>query len=570
MPKKFLTTVFISLLSVLLAACSAAPEPRINLEPGSLRFSGERAFQIEEEFVTKFPHRHSGQPNNKLAAEWISGQLTELGWDCHLDKWEIFNYSRTVPLNNVVCVLPGESDREILVVAHHDQASTTIQGADNDGSGVSILLQLAEIFAADAPHRYTLAFVFTDAEEYGMIGSKRYVQTHPNPESIIAGISLDNLGRYYYDGMSMELVGQYRHFGPIWLALLARESARAADIAWEVYLPSTIDQVTGQAAPISFMDQGPIVAAGIPALGFTGHVPPQFSDEHYGLWHDPDDTLEKQSAEALGQSGLIVEALIRQLQSMESFPQASGPYLYFDADKQILSGLPLWLVFIAFTGLFFLGSFSIGRHVPAVNFWKEALPHFLELWLPLLASILLLYLFVVVGLMDAFASYPATTKDPYLLNPRWPAIILFLVGLSIFMLLGRRASRRYIGYSLSTDFNALKSFALLIVGIGTLYVLIINPFSLLFFVPLVFWFFIKGRSGVGKLLDVLFFLLGGLVVYALFYFFGFLTLRYDFAFFWYLLNMFSVGMISFPTAAIITAILAAGLMLVVKPPQRVK
>ena len=560
--------VLLLILSSLLSACSAAPNLQINVKPGSLRFSGERAFQIEEEFVTRFPHRHSGQPNNQLAAEWILGQLTELGWDCHLDEWEIFNYSRTVPLNNVVCTLPGDSDRVFLVVSHHDQASTTIQGADNDGSGVSILMQLAEIFAADAPHPYTLAFAFTDAEEYGMIGSERYVQTHPNPEKIIAGISLDNLGRYYYAGMSMELIGQYRHFGPIWLALLARDSARAADIEWDVYLPPTIDQVTGQAAPVSFMDQGPIVAAGIPALGFTGHVPPEFSDEHYQLWHDPDDTLEHQSAESLEQSGLIAEALIRQLQSMESFPETTGPYLYFDEDGQILRGLPLWLAFIAFTGLFFLGSYSIGRHARIENFWQEALPHFLGLWLPLLASIVLLYLFVAVGLMDAFASYPATTKDPYLLNPRLSAILLFLVGLFILIFLGRRTSRRYVGHSLPLDFNALKSFALFVVGIGALYVLAINPFSLLFFIPLLFWFFIKGRTGIGKVLDVLFFLLGGLVVYALFYVFGFQTLRYNLAFFWYLLNMFSVGMISFPTAAMITAILAAGLMMVVKPPQK--
>ena len=56
------------------------------------------------------------------------------------------------------------------------------------------------------------------------------------------------------------------------------------------------------------------------------------------------------------------------------------------------------------------------------------------------------------------------------------------------------------------------------------------------------------------------FLLGGLVVYGLIYVFGFL---------WYLLNMFSVRMLSFASAGVITAILAAGLSLVVKPPQAV-
>jgi hypothetical protein len=101
-------------------------------------------------------------------------------------------------------------------------------------------------------------------------------------------------------------------------------------------------------------------------------------------------------------------------------------------------------------------------------------------------------------------------------------------------------------------------------------VLLRNPFSLLFMLPLVFWFLIRGRAKFGKALDVLFFLLGGLVIYGLIYQFGFVTLRYDFAFLWYLLNMFSIRMLSFVSAAVITAIIAAGLAMVVKPPVVVR
>ena len=346
----------------------------------------------------------------------------------------------------MVCRIPGESEKEILVTAHLDQASTTVQGADNDGSGIAILLHLAEIFAAEKDRSYTLTFVATDAEEYGMIGAQRYIETHPNTENIIAGISLDNLGRNYYDGMNMELIGQYRNYGPIWLALTAQETAAQTDgITWEVNLRAPFDQVTDQAAPVSFMDQGPVVAAGVPSLGFTGHVPAEFSDLHYHLWHGPDDTLEHQSAELLGQSGLIAEALIRQLLSMESFPQEFGRYLYFDDTQQVLRGAPLWAIFAGFIGLFFLGSIWVDRSPLSEKLrgWRNVLPHFLGLWLPLLASIILLYGFVAVGLMKAYHTYPATTKDPDLLHPRWPAVILFLVGLSLFLFLGRYFVRQY-------------------------------------------------------------------------------------------------------------------------------
>ena len=272
MKTHYMLVAFFILIAV--TACSAAPEVPATYDPASLRFDGEQAFALEGEFVSKFSDRASGLPNNRLAAEWFKERLSSLGWECYLDEWEIINYSQPTPLNNAVCRLPGASEREILVIAHHDQALTTVQGADNDGAGIAMLLHLAEIFAAEGPHPYTLVFVSTDAEEYGMIGSGRYVQTHPTPGDIIAAFSLDNVGRSYYDAVNMEQIGQYRKFGPLWLALAAREAARHSGDGWVVNVTALMDQLTGQMAPVSFMDQGPLVAAGVPALGFTGHTPP--------------------------------------------------------------------------------------------------------------------------------------------------------------------------------------------------------------------------------------------------------------------------------------------------------
>jgi hypothetical protein len=86
---------------------------------------------------------------------------------------------------------------------------------------------------------------------------------------------------------------------------------------------------------------------------------------------------------------------------------------------------------------------------------------------------------------------------------------------------------------------------------------------------LFFWFLIGRRDGAARLLDIVLFALGGLVVYALLYFFGFVILRNNFAILWYLMMMmFSIGMVDFPTAVVITATIAAGLSIVVTPPRR--
>ena len=559
------------ILVFLLSACSPAPEVPAQYDPSEIQFSGERTFQIEEEFVTTHINRVSGSEESLQATEWLLEQFTASGLNCEFDEWETILYSETFNLRNVVCVLPGESDQEILVFAHHDIAPTTIEGADNDGSGVAILLHLAEIFAAEGKPKYTLVFVADDAEEYGMIGSKRYVDTHPNPENIIAGISLDNLGKFYYNSMVTELIGQFEGYSPVWIAIAAREAAQAAGAEWEVLLKGPIDQVLNQAVTISFTDQGPIIAAGVPAVGFSAGYPPEFADIHYECWHAPCDEMLSQSAESLEQSGIITEALIRQLLAMDTFPEGSGPYLYLDGSGQVFSGLPLYLIFIGFVSLFFVGSYFSSRDSLAEKGrqWLSGLPHFLGLWLPLVASILLLYLFVEIGLMDEYFSYPGTTKDVSQLNPRWPAVILFLIGTGVFFVIGRWVVRRLAGDSADPEFGFIKSLAFLIIGLISVLILIIDPFALIFFVPVLFWFLIGGRKRFGRILDIIFFLLGGLMIYALIYFFGFLILRYGFVFLWYFISAISTGMFSFLDVAAGAAVMAAGLSMIVNPPQKV-
>jgi len=109
--------VFIVSMIFGLASCATVPKPEIHYDPTTLKLNGEQTFVTETEFVTQFPNRDSGQPNNRLAAEWIQTQFTEMGLTCIMQEWEVVNFSQPLPLNNVVCSLPGESAQEIVIVA---------------------------------------------------------------------------------------------------------------------------------------------------------------------------------------------------------------------------------------------------------------------------------------------------------------------------------------------------------------------------------------------------------------------------------------------------------------------
>ena len=95
---------------------------------------------------------------------------------------------------NVICVLPGVSDRVIIVGAHFDRVSTSDGVADN-WSGASLLPSLYESVKIE-PRQHTYVFIgFTD-EEQGLVGSRFYARKM-TPEQVAATdamINLDTLG----------------------------------------------------------------------------------------------------------------------------------------------------------------------------------------------------------------------------------------------------------------------------------------------------------------------------------------------------------------------------------------
>ncbi|MEZ4448473.1 MAG: M28 family peptidase [Nannocystaceae bacterium] len=549
-----------------LAGCTPSEPPPLAYDPASLRFDGDAALARLGRFVADFPDRESGAENNVRAADFLEAELRRRGLACRRDRWTVTNFSRALPLDDVICRLPGGSPREIVVVAHHDQSPETIEGADNDGSGITILLGLAELFAAEGPPAYTLVFLAADGEEWGMLGSRRFVAEHDDPSRILAAISLDNLGKGFYDGLTIEPIGQFRGYGPLWLQRAAETATTAVPGLWVPRLRSILEQVLDQAVPISFMDQGPFVAAGVPALGLAGAVPEGSRELHWQTYHSPGDTMALQSAASLGQAGRAAEALIRQLQGTREFPVESGPYLHDPRRGEALRGAGLWAMFVGVVGLFFVGAARRGgaRASSIAASLRRTLPHALALWLPLCGALGVLRLLVATGLMLEFHLYPATPRDPEIFHPRWPAVAIFLAVTAALFVGALRLARR----APAASPGDRQCMGLAMVGLCGAYVLVLNPFSLLFLVPALAWLGIRGRRGIGRALDLGLFALGGAVVYALIWFFGFVILRSGLGVLWYLMMMFAIGMVGLPTGLAITAALAGGLLLVTGAKKR--
>jgi hypothetical protein len=86
---------------------------------------------------------------------------------------------------NIIGSIKGtsNSDSMIVVLAHYDHLGklgkeTYFPGANDNASGVAMILNLAKFYAANKP-KYTMVFVALSAEELGILGAKEFTDNSP-------------------------------------------------------------------------------------------------------------------------------------------------------------------------------------------------------------------------------------------------------------------------------------------------------------------------------------------------------------------------------------------------------
>ncbi|MGZ3460784.1 MAG: M28 family metallopeptidase [Archangium sp.] len=135
--------------------------------------------------------------------------------------------------SNVIAEIPGTTKPEevVLVGAHFDAYH---DGADDNTTGVAALVEMARILSQYKFER-TLRFVGFDYEEFGLVGSARYVMAEgKGPERIVASMVFDCIG--YYDtkpGSQLSMPGLPTPPAGDFLAVIADDSS--SHLASEVY-----------------------------------------------------------------------------------------------------------------------------------------------------------------------------------------------------------------------------------------------------------------------------------------------------------------------------------------------
>jgi len=150
--------------------------------------------------------RKAGTPGIEKAAQYIETVFEDIG----LTTYNVLptyrqNFKATgLDLFNVIGVLEGKSKKNEFVVisAHYDHLGVKKEGtgdliyngADDDASGTTAVLTLAQYFKELDTNERTLIFVAFTAEEMGLLGSRHFGED-VDASQFIAGINIEMIGK---------------------------------------------------------------------------------------------------------------------------------------------------------------------------------------------------------------------------------------------------------------------------------------------------------------------------------------------------------------------------------------
>ncbi|WP_158784055.1 aminopeptidase [Pantoea sp. BAV 3049] len=186
---------------------------------------GHYAEQQLRHIATYFPGRMAGSPAEMLTADYLQQQFQQLGFDSNKrDFTAHYHYKsqnghltpHTVTATSVVAARTGAVPQQIIIITHSDTwlpqsdsdrqknlGGLTLQGADDNASGLGVMLELAQRLSK-VPLHYSLRFVALSGEELGQRGEEDYLARMKPEEkkNTLLVIKLDSLvvgNKLYFD-----------------------------------------------------------------------------------------------------------------------------------------------------------------------------------------------------------------------------------------------------------------------------------------------------------------------------------------------------------------------------------
>jgi hypothetical protein len=501
-----LSAAGVGLLILLLFHLAARPVPRPEETPISPQFDATSAINYAQVLSEVFPDRVTGSPGSRRAAEYLRAEFRKLGYRVDSPTFSMWLGGERVQAENLTAQAEGEQPESVAVIAHYDGQFTSHQAAEDNASGVGVLLELARVLQNRPRHR-RLLFAATDAEEWGMVGARHLVDFFKSQRTI-AVISIDYLNAGPAPALEINCAGQFGGYTPLWFRKLMVAAGEAQHV--RVEQAAGFWEWTERTTEISAQDQGPLLRAGIPALNvatLTKQV-----EASRARYHSFDDVFRGFDPASFKMLGATVEQAVATLDST-ALPAQQGmgdfclPARFDFAHRpehvegpaglsatRYLPGPVVWVMQLLGILPAVLAAIFAARNLMARGLESLAW-RFLNLlsWvIPPSLAVLALYILTDTNILRRYELYPATPKDPFLYQlPAQVLIPLLLVLAGGFVGLQKLRSRLEIAPALEVlasgsqaipdPFGVGKAILYILVSATALGAFVVNPYAMCFY-----------------------------------------------------------------------------------------
>jgi hypothetical protein len=291
----------LALLAVTICGTACAGNPRFEID-------GDRAMARVKHQVEAGP-RIPGTPGHVAVRDWIAAELTRLGARIERQNFTDSTLGRPLPLVNVIGHFGparGTGPRLIALCAHYDtrpwcdqdpdsaRRGDPLPGANDAGSGVAVLLEVAELMSRRPPP-VAVDLVFFDGEDQGR-------EAHPDEYSLGAKGYARRLGdarptaAFVFDMVGDRDLDIYPE---------QRSAEHATNIVAMVIEAARATGARGFHAttrPPITDDHVPLLEAGVPAADII--------DFDYDAWHTHRDLPDQVSAASLAEVARVAAWLV--------------------------------------------------------------------------------------------------------------------------------------------------------------------------------------------------------------------------------------------------------------------